>query len=288
VCVVFDRASAQTLAMKRTTSGSDLEAAKKLVAASGNSFHTTVLRVLQSAGWTVRVSPYYSDSESGKAREVDLLAELAIHVTDPFDAPAMLYVRLFIECKFVNAPSVFWMHAQDRGSTFDLLESRFGLSRTTIFAQQHHYLRDGKIAKLFASGKATDTDRDPIYKAMNQSLNALIALRSNAPITRVNAAGTTDDVVVNYPVIVCNSFDKVFAVDMEADSDLVRVADEFLLEVNYAFSNTSGRSVSEFFLIDVVPLDRLHSLLDKIRGDVDAMREPVLGAANRNAPMPVR
>jgi hypothetical protein len=265
--------------MKATTLDSDLEVAKELVAASGNNFHTKVLRALKNAGWTVRVSPYYSDSESGKAREVDLLAEQAIHVTDPFQAPAMLYVRLFIECKFVSAPIVFWMHAQDRKSTFDLLENRFGLSRTTILAQQHHYLRGGKIAKLFASGRATDADRDQIYRALNQSLNALIALRSNAPITRVNATGTTPELVVNYPVIVCSSFDKVFAVDMDVDSEPARVTDDFLLEVNYAFLNTASRSISEFFLIDVVPFDRLHSLLDKIRADVDAMREPVLAAA---------
>jgi len=159
------------------------------------------------------------------------------------------------------------------------------LERTKRFAQQHHYLRGGKIAKLFASGKAIDTDKDPIFKALNQSLNALIALRSNAPITRVSA-GTTHEVVVNYPVIVCNEFESVFAVDMESDSEPVKVTDEFLLEVNYAFSNAAGLGISEFFLIDVVPFDRLSIFLGQIHGDVNAMRTPVLEQATRNVPSP--
>jgi hypothetical protein len=267
------------------TSDSNSNAAKEIAAASGHSFQTKVLRALSGAGWTVQISPYYSDSESGKSREVDLVAEQAIHLLDPFEAPAVLYVRLFIECKFVNTAVVFWMHEQDRASTFALLENRFGLARTKTFAQEHHYLRSRRVAKLFASGKSIDTDRDQIYKALNQSLNALIALRPTAPVTRVNATGTTHELVVNYPVIVCNSFDRIFAVDMEAESDPTRVTDEFLLEVNYA-SNSSGRSVSEFFLVDVVPFDRLSIFLGQIHRDVDAMRVPVLDAATRRAPLP--
>jgi hypothetical protein len=50
--------------------------------------------------------------------------------------------------------------------------------------------------------------------------------------------------------------------------------------VNYAFSNSAGVNISEFFLIDVVPFDRLPILLSRIlRGDVEAMREALLAGA---------
>jgi hypothetical protein len=252
---------------------SDLDDAKRIVEESGNAFHAKVLRLLRSTGWAVRISPYYSDGVSGKPREVDLIAEKTFAtVTDYSGRPkGAIKVRLFIECKYIRHPTVFWMHDQDEQATFDLLQRTTPLKSTNTYTLRHHYLahEPRRVAKLFASQNARDAEQEQIFKALNQSLNATIALRYT------NVFPPSDwrvVLVVNYSVIVCSGFDRVFAVDLEKDATPTKAADTFLLEVNYAYLDADRQSVAEYFLIDVVAFDSLHDFASKtIETDIGAM-----------------
>ncbi len=52
-----------------------------------------------------------------------------------------------------------------------------------MFTQQHHYLSSNhKVAKLLASKNKPNIENEVIYKALNQSLNAMVYLRHKASI----------------------------------------------------------------------------------------------------------
>ncbi len=78
-------------------------------------------------------------------------------------------------------------------------------------------------------------------------------------------------VTVNYPVILCNSFEKCFRVDMEKETEPVAADERLLLELNYAYINSNERNMSEYFLVDVVALDQLPGFLGAIEQGADAM-----------------
>jgi len=89
----------------------------QLVKNSGNNLHAKVARWLSDNDWHVVVSPYYMDQTQNKAREIDLIAEKLWPVRDMFDRQMdNVAVRLFIECKFVPSPSVFWFAEKDQDS----------------------------------------------------------------------------------------------------------------------------------------------------------------------------
>ena len=72
---------------------------------SGNPFHSRVVKKLRDVGWTVMVSPYYSDNFTAKPREIDIIAEKKFEVKDSFFENGWigtLDVRLFIECKYID------------------------------------------------------------------------------------------------------------------------------------------------------------------------------------------
>ena len=80
-----------------------LNPVQKIIEKSGNSFHSRVVKLLRDEKWTVLVSPYYSDNFTDKPREIDVIAERNLDVSDFIrDWLGTLNVRLFIECKYTN------------------------------------------------------------------------------------------------------------------------------------------------------------------------------------------
>ena len=55
----------------------ELDIAKEIIAKSGNNFHSKVVERFRASGWSVSISPYYLDGSTNKAREIDLVAEIA-------------------------------------------------------------------------------------------------------------------------------------------------------------------------------------------------------------------
>jgi len=248
----------------------NMKEVKDIIEKSGNTFHCKVLKFFKSQGWTVLISPYYNDNVSGKPREIDLIAEKAFHIPDSFgEFMGDVNVKLFIECKYISQKTVFWFHGKDREKAENLVVQTSPCRKDSTYTKEHHYLcGNDYVAKLFADEKAKAADNEIFYKALNQSLNALIYYRdkrSIIPLPESRRAYTK--YTLNYPIIVCNSFDNLYRVDIETDDEPSSINENFQLEINYAYIGQSRVDSNEYFLIDIVKFDLINNLLDTITKD---------------------
>jgi hypothetical protein len=248
----------------------DIEKVKAIIAQSGNTFHCRVLRYLKEKGWTVLISPYYNDNISNKPREIDLIAEKAFEATDDWGHfKGNIHVRLFVECKYISQKTVFWFHDKDIHKATDLIVQTTPITKDNIYTNKHHYLSgDSSVAKLFADEKKSSADNEVLYKALNQSLNAMIYYRNKESIIPSRQArGGYTLATVNYPVIACNSLDNIYRVDIDEDTEPSKITNNFQLEVNYAYTTSNGHNANEYFLIDVLSFNLFDSFLDQIEVD---------------------
>jgi hypothetical protein len=247
-----------------------IEIAKEIIERSGNTFHSKVLKYLQEKGWTVLISPYYSDNVSNKPREIDLIAEKAFPVKSGFgEWQGTVNVKLFIECKYINQITVFWLHDKDEQQAESLIVRTSPLTEDSAKKAEHHYLAGSdKVAKLFADERKKSVENEIFYKALNQSLNAMVYYRNEESIVKEQPPYITNILAtVHYPIIVCNSFDSLYKVEIDDDADPVNIEDNFQLEVNYAYVSSNGNSKNEYFLIDVINFDKVDELLKTIESD---------------------
>lgn len=253
------------------TNQKDLEA---LVNESGNSFHCRVTNYLREKGWHTLVSPYYMDNATSKPREIDLIAEKSWNYHGrPGRKYGAVIIKLFIECKYIPHANVFWFSDKDVASAKQWVISNTPLRDNNIFTERHHYLATNlKVAKLFASKKKPNTESEVIYKALNQSLNAMVYLRGRQTINReLREQGTPILTTVEMPVILCNRFTDFYRVEMEGQGGPVPIDDSFQLEVNYAYIDKQKNNRTEYFLIDIVDFEKLDNFLGVLETDKDAI-----------------
>jgi len=250
----------------------DIEA---IVKESGNSFHCKVINYLKGKDWNILVSPYYMDGATNKPREIDLIAEKRwIPPTGVNREYGAIVFKLFIECKYILQPNVFWFSDKDLASATKWVNLNTPLrKKDNAFTQRHHYLAsNSKVAKLFASKNKSSPDNEAIYRALNQSLNAMVYLRGRESIIpeiqtrKVPTIGS-----IEMPVILCNSFDKFYRIEMESPTKPENIIENFQLEVNYAYLDSQSNHKSEYFLLDVVEFNRLDSYLGMLDSDKEAV-----------------
>ena len=249
-----------------------IDKVKAIIAQSGNTFHCKVLKYLHDEGWTVLISPYYNDNISGKPREIDLIAEKA------FDAKlrngrylGTVNVKLFVECKYISQKTVFWFHDKDKQKAEELVTRTASSPPGNTYTAGHHYHfgEVDRVAKLFSDEQKKSAESEIFYKALNQSLNAMVYYQGRGSIIRL-PKGEGDDIVktVNYPVIVCNSFENLYRVEIDTDADPSNINENFQLEVNYAYMTPNGSNINEYFLIDILDFHLFDNFLKKIEADV--------------------
>lgn len=248
-----------------------IDKVKAIIERSGNTFHCKVLKYLQEKGWTVLISPYYNDNVSGKPREIDLIAEKAFEVKDNMWGKVIgtVNVKLFVECKYISQKTVFWFHTKDTQKAEELVVRTTPARADNIYTKEHHYLNEiDRVAKLFADERKKSSDNEVFYKALNQSLNAMVYYRNKKSIIKL-PKGRKSRILktVNYPVIVCNSFDNLFRVEIDKDTEPSNITENFQLEVNYAYMTLNGSNKNEYFLIDILNFDFFDSFLEKIESD---------------------
>jgi hypothetical protein len=234
----------------------------QLIEASGNNFHAKVARWFNENGWHVVVSPYYLDNAQSKARELDLVVEKLWPISDDWGRKGgNVVVRLFIECKYVPTETVFWFAPKNLASALGLVCSFGPFRKNNSFTEQHHYLATNRrVAKLFASNNGKGTESEPFYRALNQSLNATVSMRSKEPTHPALARRSNGKVVLlQYPVVVCNSFGNLYSVDFLADSKPENIRENFQLEVQYAFVDSNGKNQEDYFLLDFVEFEQLEA-----------------------------
>ncbi|MDC4224076.1 MAG: hypothetical protein MPW15_07585 [Candidatus Manganitrophus sp.] len=256
---------------------SEIEEVEKLVMNSGNSFHCKVLNYLKAKGWTVLISPYYHDNVSDKPREIDLIAEKAFPISKPLarHPQGTINIKLFIECKYVPQKIVFWFHDKDKDLAEELVIRSTRLSKGNSYTKQHHYLNgNDRVAKLFASESKKSEENEIIYKALNQSLNAMVYFSRVGSILPTTTVKTLNS--INYPVIVCNSFSTFYKVDVDSETKPSSINDHFQLEVLYAYTDTNEKQRTDYFLIDVLDFQKMDGFLDSLQSDVKAISEVLL------------
>lgn len=249
----------------------------KIIKNSGNDFHLKVVGIFENINldldneqqWVVEVSPYYNDPTADKPREIDIIAERIFEDKAFRGNSEKLKVRLFIECKYINKPVVFWFReknftiAENLAKDNDILnrEDNLYLKNESVIPNViHHYIKDNEIVKLFSG------EKDIFYTAINQALNALIFFDEHRDSTNV----------MNYPIIVVNSFDNLYR-RVDSDNGYVGIDKNFQIEVYYSYKNVSKENVTKYFLIDVVSLDNLNEFLDQLeKNDITILKKKLV------------
>jgi hypothetical protein len=249
----------------------DRTAILKLIEQSGNTFHYEVVRFLREKEWMVTVSPYYSDYATDQSREVDIITEKSYPVRrPPFNQfVGIINVRIFIECKHINGEIAFWFDNKNKTNANARVISDTPLKQHNIYTQKHHYLIDGRVAKLFS--KKRGSDQDVIYKALTQTLHALIYYRDHHIPSMLPQNGLKTLANLDYPVIICNDFENLYQVHDDG-SGFSSLSENFQLEVNYAYVSKAGNSRLEYFLIDIVDFDKFEAFLTVLQdNDIEAI-----------------
>ncbi|HNP31316.1 MAG TPA: hypothetical protein PKK23_19880 [Nitrospirales bacterium] len=246
---------------------------KTIVDESGNSFHCRVTNYLKEKGWHTLVSPYYMDGSTNKPREIDLIAERHwIYNARPNQQPRAVIIKLFIECKYISQPNVFWFSDKDIAAATDWVVSNTPLSKDNTFTKMHHYLSsEPKVAKLFASKNKPGPENEVIYRALNQSLNAMVYLRRRESIIPEIRAGEFKRISIEMPVVLCNSFDNFYRVEMDNSDAQQKLVENFQLEINYAYLELDGKRRNDYFLLDIVNFGMIDSYLNVLEADKEAI-----------------
>ncbi len=232
----------------------------ELIQSSGNNFHAKVARWFSSNEWHVVVSPYYMDQTQNKAREIDLVAEKTWPIMGSFGhAVDDIAVRLFIECKFIASESVFWFADKDRDSAMELVCSNGIFRANNSYTEKHHYLAQcPRVAKLFSTSNSKASENEPFYKALNQVLNGMVSMRGQSvSIPSLKKRQRSPKALIELPVVVCSSFDKVFSVDFYSESEPELIQENFQLEIRYAYIDRNEKQRDDYFLLDFVAFDKL-------------------------------
>ena len=256
---------------------------QEIIDRSGHSFHSRVVNKLRELEWGALVSPHYSDNFTDKPREIDIIAEKKFDVYDFIhDWLGTLNVRLFIECKYIAGDIVFWFEKKDVERATHRIMRDTGMEdpRRNTEITKHHYYINTQVAKLWDSDSEKKEDNQVINKAINQLLNGTIYYRNRSDLNIVpNKNGYIERVLkrVPYPLIIVNSFDNFYATPMSGDGAPQPITEPFALEVNYAYTDKVRNGVNEYFLIDVVSLDKLPEFLASAieKADVALLAEKI-------------
>jgi hypothetical protein len=130
------------------------------------------------------------------------------------------------------------------------------------------------VAKLFASSKSKSIENDLLYKALNQALNAMISLRGH-PVSEPQAIKSSTPILklLNFPVVVCHSFEKLFYADFQQNTPPQKLRNNFQLEVLYAYIDARQKPQNEYFLLDFVEFDQLDGFHSAIRDEASILGE---------------
>lgn len=246
-----------------------------IIESSGNSFHSKVTNYLRSKGWYTLVSPYYMDNAANKPREIDLVAEKAFVYEPEWGEVGTINIKLFIECKYIPKKVVFWFDEKNMTQTEKWVVENTSLTENNTYTNKHHYISTNpKVAKLFASDTNKSIENDVIYKALNQSLNAMVYHRNSQTIIpkKKNSYSYPILETIELPIILCNSFQNFFRVEMDSQNSYIKIQDNFQLEVNYAYMNSNNKNIDEYFLIDVIDFSNLDDFLNLLKIDIEAIK----------------
>ncbi len=245
---------------------------EKIIQNSGNNFHCRVSNFFNSKNWTTLISPYYTDIVTDKPREIDIIAENEYPLLNHFGRKAgTVNISLNIECKYLSKETVFWFDKKDTYKANEWILKNTPHQEIIRSRDKHRYLNTNeKVAKLFASSNKPSSENEMFYKALNQCLNAMVYNRRSDSIIQRNQS-TKVLKTIEYPVIICNSFEKLYRVEIDDDSKISKIQDNFQIEVNYAYLDFNQKRRREYFLIDVIDFNKTDEFLDVLQKDAESI-----------------
>lgn len=248
---------------------------EEIIEKSGNNFHYNVVEFLRDAGWYVLVSPYYNDNFTDKSREVDIIAEKSY----PVGRFGTVNIRLFIECKYVILDTVFWFDNKNLTSALKRVLSDTPLEDPSKWSMtnDHRYMENVMVAKLFASENNKSPDNDIVYKAITQSLNAMAYYKNDPSFIPVGPHSRIGKIItLNYPVVICNNLGHFWKYDFATKNPPEQITNNFQMEIQYAYLDKNKSNKNEYFLLDFVAFDKLNHFIDDIeKKDLGAVKEKI-------------
>jgi hypothetical protein len=246
-----------------------LESVRDWLLKQGYPFEMWVAKVFRETGFEVSQGEYYSDEESGKTREVDLVASLEVPINGQGKG---IYLTLVVECKVAPKPWVVFVGDQASRPLlfFDgvtnpaggvLLNSRIefpDLAAKGIINGPEHVAYGATIA--FKEGK--QDDQDQAYRACLTAAKAARYYSAKEPLA--DPSGIQDWATLTLPVIVIRG--TMFAASLAATGDLELQPVE---RVRLALSNPE----LPISIIEVVAETHLEELVGTIKREIESIAE---------------
>ena len=198
--------------------------------------------ILQKDSWQILPNAYYTDPNTGKPREKDVIASK----TQFPDIDSLHYeARLFIECKnFPNATRIHTRGIRSTKNTLFPVNVPFANISEIERSRQTHFYEYGEVFNLKDSG-------DFLHIALNQNLQSFAAFRKSK-----REQGLFFLLVVYSGEII--SIDQA-GNNQKRDYALIQVD-----ALDETFDLPNGQC-----LIEVVSLDKFEEILKKIKADID-------------------
>jgi hypothetical protein len=268
---------------------------------NGNDFHYQVIDFFRTKGWSVNISPYYTDLITQKPREIDIIAQKKWPVVEKYrQKSAGILIRLFIECKWI-LPAVS-LHFNFIENDQDLAER---LARNNDILRErnypplvdsskeppriHHYLQQNEVAKNCACVASKGSTKDIFFEAWDQALHALLYFKNQPPKQRwapVDVDFIDEPIyIIDYPMVVVSSFNTFRKRDWNSKIS-TPMNDNFLWSVEYSYivtaRNQEQNHKRESFFIDITSFPTLEEFLGNLeRNDVGICIDKVWNALRR-------
>jgi hypothetical protein len=223
---------------------------QKIIKKSGHDFHLKVSKELKDSGWDVVDNHYYNDPDSGKSREIDIIAKKRYVVSNNKEK---ITINLFIECKYITSPTIFWFRSRDIAKSIKLSKDNEILNEKEDYyvndGIKHHYVKSDQV-----TGQWQSENNDVFAEAQHQVLKAMLFFEENS---------NKSSYEISYPIIVVNDLSYLFKRD-SSPKNHSDINEAFQIETNYSYKNNQKENITKYFLIDVVPLIMLEKFIEEL------------------------
>ena len=208
----------------------------------GNKLEMQVKNILKKHNWEVSPSLHYTDPNTKKVREKDVIAT---SLQFPNDKIINYYVRLFIECKNFPKPTEIYEHTNVSGIENATLHFNIPFANFSEIerCKDSHFYEHNKIVEL-------KDKEDFLHSAINQNLQSFSAFRKN-----------TNERGVYFLIVVYNG--ELFYIDQSGNR---KECDNVLVRID-ALDETFNLPNKKCF-IDLVSIQQFENLFEKIKNDI--------------------
>lgn len=233
-----------------------------LIENSGHDFHDKVISLFSEHDWQTLPSQYYVDIITKKRREIDIIASKEFTASDIFqESSKKLKINLYIDVKHIPNHNVFWFEEKDIEKAEKLAMDNFILRRerniclknTSVIPNIiHHYIQDNKASRKWSFEKKKGYKDDIFFSAQEQVLHSLLHYSKNSSYNEIH-----------YPVIIINSFDKIFIRD---NGEAIPAKNNFQIQIDYSHGADKIKK-SDYFLIDIIAFEFLSNFIEQIESN---------------------